>query len=151
MAGRRTIRAVSSQEQADLHPGAEAADGIRVDKWLFFARFFKTRTLASAYASTGHVRLSRAGHVERIHKPKTLVRPGDTLTFMKGERVLVIEIVECGARRGPAKEALSLYIDHSPPPPPKTDKPLQDAAREAGAGRPTKKDRRALEKIRGER
>lgn len=151
MAWRRKIRPAASNDLAGRHPDTGTAGGIRIDKWLYFARFFKTRTLASAYASTGHVRLSRAGRVERIHKPKTLVHPGDTLTFMKGERVFVVEIIACGARRGPAKEAFNLYIDHSPPPPPKPDEPPKDAVRQAGAGRPTKKDRRALEKIRGDR
>lgn len=108
---------------------------IRIDKWLWYARFFKTRGLASKLVSGGHVRVNSA----KKSKPAHSVGEGDTLTFPQGTNIRVIRICATGTRRGPAPEAQGLYEDLSPvreksPPPPKT----------AGKGRPTKKDRRNM-------
>ena len=118
-------------------------DTIRVDKWLWFARFFKTRTLAARIVSGGHLRVNGV----RIAKPSAPVGAGDVLTFAQGDAIRVAEIRGCGTRRGPAPEAQALYVDRSPPAPLRAPA----APRFDGGGRPTKKDRRdmAAQGIRG--
>lgn len=116
----------------------------RVDQWLWQARFFKTRTKATKFVNDGNVRLSRENNTHRIEKSSALIAAGDILIFTIGERLRVIEILDCAKRRGPAAEAVTLYTDQSPPPPARKEKPITPFAREAGAGRPTKKDARAL-------
>ncbi len=124
---------------------AEAASAAqRLDKWLWMARFFKTRTLAAKFVSDGHVRIARGETTNRADKPSASIRPGDVIVFTRNERLRVIHILACAERRGPASEAQTLYEDRSPPPPPKDETPAVPFAREKGAGRPTKKDRRAL-------
>jgi ribosome-associated heat shock protein Hsp15 len=108
---------------------------VRLDKWLWQARFFKTRSLATKLVAAGHVRVNAL----RVVKPATSIGPGDVLTFAQGARVRVIRVVAPGVRRGPASEAQTLYDDLTPPPEP--DAP--DAARTGP--RPTKKDRRAMD------
>ena len=108
---------------------------IRVDKWLWYARFFKTRGLASKVVTGGHVRVNS----DKIAKASHAVGPDDVLTFPQGSLVRVVKVVAPGIRRGPAPEAQTLYEDMTPrqekaPPPPKTE----------GKGRPTKKDRRDM-------
>ncbi|PZX16034.1 ribosome-associated heat shock protein Hsp15 [Palleronia aestuarii] len=115
---------------------AVPADRIRLDKWLFFARFFKTRSLAAKVIEAGGVRVNGT----RTTKISASVRAGDVLTFAQGRAIRIVEIVETGTRRGPAPEAQALYADRSPPPPPAAP----PAPRFDGGGRPTKKDRRAL-------
>ena len=120
---------------------------LRIDKWLWQARFFKTRSLAAEMVGTGHLRLNG----RPIHKPGQVVKPGDVLVFPQGPWVRVIEIVALGSRRGPAEEAKTLYKDLDPPQPkPKADIPPPVAEREKGAGRPTKKERRAIDAWTGE-
>ena len=115
-----------------------------MDRWLWHARLFKTRTLAGKVVAGQGARITRHGQTQRTDKPSFAVRVGDTIAFSKGERVMGIEILGSGARRGPAPEAQALYKDHSPPPPPKPERTPAPFIREEGAGRPTKKDRRAL-------
>lgn len=119
-------------------------DHLRIDKWLWRARLFKTRTLAGKFAAGGGIRLRRATGSERILKASAMVRPGDILTYSIGERVRIVEIRALGTRRGPAPEAQSLYTDLSPPP---TRKSAPTSRRDKGAGRPTKKDRRAVDAL----
>lgn len=95
--------------------GAQDAGKIRLDKWLWHARFLKTRSLAAKFIGGGAVRLNGVP----VAKPAVLVGPGDVLTFGLGERVRVVRILAPGVRRGPAPEAQALYDDLSPPPPPK--------------------------------
>lgn len=114
--------------------------GIRLDKWLWHARFFKTRSLAARIIGSGAVRVNG----QRVTKPATPVRPGDALTFTKDDRVRVAIVLELGTRRGPAPEAQALYEDKSPPPPERT--PAAPAFE--GGGRPEKKDRRAYDALR---
>ena len=83
-----------------------AEDGLRIDKWLWRARFFKTRGLAAKTVSKG-VRLNGA----RTEKSHALVRPGDVLTFKQANDVRVIRVEALGERRGPAVEAQGLYTD----------------------------------------
>lgn len=123
---------------------ANASEKIRVDKWLWHARFFKTRSLAAALVDKGAVRLNG----EIIRKRATTVGPDDVLTFAQGDRIRVVRIHAIGQRRGPAPEAQALYEDLSPVPPAPDKK--QEATNPAydGKGRPTKRDRRALDNSR---
>lgn len=116
---------------------------IRVDKWLWYSRFFKSRGLAAEIVSGGHVRING----ERASKPAQTVRPGDVLTFPKAKNVRVIQIDALGTRRGPAQEAQSLYTDLAPPEAAPRDAPARPTAptRDPGAGRPTKRDRREID------
>ncbi|MFV0475955.1 MAG: RNA-binding S4 domain-containing protein [Pikeienuella sp.] len=86
-----------------------AQPGLRLDKWLWRARFFKTRGLAAAAAEKGY-RLNGA----RSRKTHALVRPGDVLTFRQADAIRVIRVRDLGERRGPASEAASLYEDLEP-------------------------------------
>ena len=122
----------------------------RGDQWLWYARFFKTRTLAAKTLEAGKVRING----ERVSKPGQAVRPDDVLTFPQGRKVRVIQVCQIGTRRGPAPEAATLYLDLAPPEEQTaaTEKASRDstvAPREPGSGRPTKADRRALDRMRG--
>jgi ribosome-associated heat shock protein Hsp15 len=118
----------------------------RIDKYLWFTRFFKSRTLAASVVSDGRVRING----ERCDKPSTIVKVGDVLTFPAGARVRVIKVVDGGTRRGPASEAQTLYEDLTPPPEARAEEPPAPAKRERGAGRPTKKERRAIDALTGD-
>ena len=83
----------------------------RIDKWLWHARFFKTRSLATAEVAAGHLRLNG----QKIGKPAHPVGEGDTLTFPQGGRIRLIRVTSLGTRRGPATEAQALYIDLDAP------------------------------------
>ncbi len=112
----------------------EARATIRVDKWLWHARFFKSRSLA-AKAVSGGLRVNG----ERIDKPSRTVGAGDVLTFALGTHVRVVKVLAPGHRRGPAPEARALYEDLTPEAGPET---------ESKGARPTKKDRRAIDAMR---
>jgi ribosome-associated heat shock protein Hsp15 len=127
---------------ADKRPGEPAAETLRIDKWLWHARFFKSRTTASKLCASGRVRVNREV-IAKAHHP---VRAGDVITFPQGRTIRVVEVVGLGERRGPAAEAQTLYKDLTPPPPPREAIP-RTARRERGAGRPTKADRRALDRL----
>lgn len=119
----------------------------RLDKWLWFARFARTRSLASRLVEDGKVRINR----EKILKPAQSVRPGDVITAAVGGRVRVVRIMEAGARRGPAEEARGLYEDMTPPAEPsktKSENMANTPSRTPGAGRPTKRERRKLDAAR---
>ncbi|WP_207480172.1 RNA-binding S4 domain-containing protein [Arenibaculum pallidiluteum] len=90
-----------------------AEERIRLDKWLWFARFFKSRSLAAKQVEAGAVRLAGAP----VTKAHQTVRPGDVLTFVQGGHIRVVRIAAVGTRRGPAPEAQGLYEDLSPPTP----------------------------------
>ncbi|MEK9660621.1 MAG: RNA-binding S4 domain-containing protein, partial [Alphaproteobacteria bacterium] len=85
--------------------------GLRLDKWLWYARFCKSRSLASQLCRDGRIRVNRAV----VAKPNHIVRPDDVLTFALGRDVRVIRVVALGVRRGPASEARELYEDLAPP------------------------------------
>lgn len=84
-------------------------ESVRIDVWLWRARFFKTRAMASRAVAEGGVRLARGLDSRALDKASTLVRPGDGLTFRQGARLRTIRIVALGLRRGPAPEARTLY------------------------------------------
>ena len=125
------------------------ADGRqRLDKWLSFARIVKSRSLGAKLAVSGRVRINR----DKATQASDMVRPGDVLTVTLDRRIIVYRVLDPGVRRGPAEEARKLYEDISPPPAPR-DASLPDAIpalREAGSGRPTKKQRRDIVKWRGD-
>ncbi|KFE36707.1 RNA-binding S4 domain-containing protein [Thioclava atlantica] len=82
-----------------------ASERLRIDKWLWHARFCKTRALAQQVVQGGRVRVNG----QRIDKPGRAVGPGDVLTLRIGAQVQVLRILDCGTRRGPASEAQGLY------------------------------------------
>ncbi|MFK7745954.1 MAG: RNA-binding S4 domain-containing protein [Roseobacter sp.] len=116
------------------------ADKLRLDKWLWHGRFFKTRSLAASVVTGGGVRVNGTRTAKRSH----LVSTGDVLTFSQGDAVRVIQIEALGTRRGPAPEAQELYTDLSPPEPRSREIAPKNPGFE-GKGRPTKKDRRTLD------
>ena len=83
----------------------KSSETIRIDKWLWFARFFKNRTVSARIISQGKVRLNG----KRISKPSTTLKKGDALTFSQGNILRLVKVVELGKRRGPFREAVSLY------------------------------------------
>ena len=91
---------------ADSHDEA----GLRLDKWLWYARFFRTRALASKAISNGRFRLDG----DLMSKPHRQAKSGQVLTFSQGTRIRVVRIKALGARRGPASEAALLYDDLAP-------------------------------------
>ena len=96
---------------------SEAAASVRIDIWLWRARFCKTRAVACALVESGRVRLLRAGQESRLDKPSRTVRPGDLLTFATGGRVQTVRVEDVGERRGPASEAQVLYTRLDQPSP----------------------------------
>ena len=116
----------------------------RVDKWLFFARVAKSRTLAAKLVQAGQVRVNR----EKIDHAAHALAVGDVLTIALDRRVLVYRVLAPGTRRGPYEEARTLYEDLSEPAP--KEAPAAGGEREPGAGRPTKRERRQLDALRGE-
>jgi ribosome-associated heat shock protein Hsp15 len=124
----------------------------RIDQWLWFARIVKSRTLAQGMVANGKVRINRA----RINKPSASVRPGDVLTVMLGPNPRVFEVLALGARRGPAREAQLLFRDLAPPPANRASAKstaehelVEHAARAEGTGRPTKRERRQTNRLKG--
>lgn len=86
---------------------------VRIDVWLWRARFFKTRALSAKFCDSGHIRLVRFGQTSRIDKASLAIRPGDRLIFALGLRLIDAEVLDLGERRGPAPEARNLYQLHS--------------------------------------
>lgn len=122
---------------------ADEVRKIRIDKWLWHARFFKTRSLAAKVVSGG-LRVNG----QPVAKPAFAVAPGDVLTFAQGHDVRVIKVLAPGERRGPAPEARALYEDLDPPEArPKPEAAAQAPKYELG-GKPSKRDRRALDGLR---
>ncbi len=118
----------------------------RIDKWLWHARFFKSRSLAAAQCRARKVRINGS----HCSKASATVQVGDVLTFPKAGEIKVVEIVAFGDRRGPASEAQLLYKDLTPPSE-KAEATVRvpvNPSREKGMGRPTKTDRRALDRLR---
>ena len=92
-------------------PSADQRPTLRVDKWLWQARFFKTRALAAELAESGHLRING----QPTRKPGHAVAAGDVLTFAQGNRIRVVRVTALGYRRGPAVEAQTLYDDLDAP------------------------------------
>lgn len=117
-------------------------DRQRIDKWLWHARVVRTRSAAAALVGGGLVRLN-GGRIDAASQP---VRAGDVVTVALDRSVRVLKVRDFAERRGDADAARILYDDLSPPPRPAEPPP---AVREVGAGRPTKRDRRAIDRLTG--
>jgi ribosome-associated heat shock protein Hsp15 len=145
-----------------MRPGedgpADARTTQRIDKWLWFARLTKTRTLAAELVAGGKVRLNRA----RVEKPSQTVRIDDVLTVALNRRVRLFKVLDLGVRRGPSATARTLYEEltaEADPLKPLAQSSLQlpswqengvgPGRRVPGSGRPTKKERREIDRIGG--
>ena len=118
----------------------------RIDKWLFFARLRKSRSLAAKSVEAGDVSINGVG----IRQPSHAVRPGDVIVLSLDRHDMVVKVLLPGERRGPYEEARLLYHDMTPPPPPREERNLfAQATRERGAGRPTKRERRETDRLQG--
>lgn len=117
----------------------EPLNGVRIDKWLWAARCYKTRAIAQEACEGGHVSLNDAAV-----KPAKLVKVGDRIDLVLDDWTRNLEVVGLSEVRGPAEVARTLYVDHSPPRP---VRPPPIALRDRGSGRPTKRDRRELDRL----
>ena len=140
------MKKYSYKVDADVNPIRSAP--VRLDKWLWYARFFKTRSLATKLISSGKLRING----ELTSKPHRQAQIGQVLTFAQGPYIRVIRIDEIGKCRGPAAEAATLYTDLDHRPARKTNKEVglhnsRFENRLMGSGRPTKKDRRETTKL----
>ena len=118
----------------------------RLDKWLWFSRFFKSRTSASKACNNSKVRIN--GQIAT--KASATVKVDDVLTFPRGHHIRVVKILNLGQRRGPAAEASYLYDDLAPllsADKLRVDGPLVAGQRDLGSGRPTKRERRAVDRL----
>ena len=120
-------------------------DETRVDRWVWAVRIFKTRSAATSACRGGHVRVNG-----RPAKPATSVRVGDKVEAKVGQRLRIVEVARVIDTRVGAPIAAECLVDHSPPEPARAAVPPVPT-REPGAGRPTKKDRRRLDRSRGRR
>ena len=112
-----------------------------MDRWLWAVRLTKTRSDAAAACRGGHVRVN-----DRPAKPATTVSPGDELRARVGDTTRIVEVVRVIQKRVGAPDAAMCFIDRTPPPP--KDAAVPVARRDRGAGRPTKRERRVLDKFR---
>ncbi|MGH6816546.1 MAG: RNA-binding S4 domain-containing protein [Hyphomicrobiaceae bacterium] len=116
-----------------LNPGGASAPQ-RLDKWLWCTRVVKSRTLAAALIVDGKVRVNRG----RAQKPAVMIRPGDVVTVVVHGKVRVLKMLTPAVRRGPPPEARLLYEELT-----------QGVAVATGGERPTKRDRRDIDRLRG--
>jgi ribosome-associated heat shock protein Hsp15 len=129
---------VTSLLEATTFDGVEST---RVDRWLWAVRLTKTRPDAATACRGGHVRVN-----DRPAKPSTTVVPGDQVQARLGDRTRVVEVVRVIQKRVGAADAVTCFLDRTPAPPPAVE--VAAALRDRGAGRPTKRDRRALDRWR---
>ena len=115
----------------------------RVDRWLWAVRLFKTRSAATAACRAGHVRVEGA-----TAKPASPVRTGDRIEAQVHGRLRIVEVTRVIDTRVGAAIAAECLVDHSPPPRPKEEEAAAIFARDRGTGRPTKRDRRQLDRFR---
>jgi ribosome-associated heat shock protein Hsp15 len=118
---------------------------VRVDSWIWSVRLTKTRSLASSACRAGHVRING----ERA-KPAQSLRAGDEVRLRHAGRERIVKVRRLVRKRVGAPVAVECYVDESPPPPPRVDA-FAAGVRDRGAGRPTKRDRREMERLRGMR
>lgn len=121
------------------------SDAARVDRWLWAVRIYKTRPVAASACRGGHVRVNG-----RIAKPAQKVHVGDRVEARAGDRERILDVVRTIEKRVGAPVAVECYVDHSPPPPERTREP-EAGKRDRGAGRPTKRERRQLDRFFGRR
>lgn len=133
-----------SDDDAEL----AGSGGQRLDKWLWFVRIVKSRTAASELVRDGAVRINR----EKASKPSQWLKAGDVVTVVAHRQVRVLKVLAPGERRGPASEARLLFEDLTPQSERRPDQPSSPdgpAAREPGTGRPTKRERRDIDRLKG--
>ena len=118
-------------------------DRQRIDKWLWHARVVRTRSAAAALADSGLVRINGA----RIDSSSRPVRPGDVVTVALDRNVRLLKVIGFAERRGDADAARLLFEDLTPPPAPSREPSA--GARDDGAGRPTKRERREIDRLQG--
>jgi ribosome-associated heat shock protein Hsp15 len=118
-------------------------ESTRVDRWLWAVRLTKTRTDAAAACRGGHVRVNN-----RPAKPATTVTAGDEVRLRAGGNTRIVDVVRVIEKRVGAPVAAECFVDRTPAPPPEAVVPV--ARRDRGAGRPTKRDRRVLDRFRSE-
>jgi ribosome-associated heat shock protein Hsp15 len=118
-------------------------DSVRIDQWLHAVRITKTRSDAAAVCRGGHVRIN--GHVA---KPSSAVKVGDHVEARVHQRERIVDVTKLIAKRVGAATAAVCFDDHSPPPPELDSLQPLFAVRDRGAGRPTKRDRRQINRIR---
>lgn len=124
-------------------PASRTPSGpVRLDAWLWGVRMYKTRSAATAAVRAGHVRVNGAPV-----KAAQSVTVGDTIRLRQPGRERTLEVTGLLSKRVGAPEAVRHYIDHSPPPVPR--EMMAVPVRERGAGRPTKRDRRQMDRLRG--
>ncbi|MFM8411848.1 MAG: RNA-binding S4 domain-containing protein [Alphaproteobacteria bacterium] len=123
----------------------DPAATVRIDRWLLAARVFKTRPLCQEACEGGKVAVN--GTRASSHKS---VRAGDRVRIQTERGLRDLEVLQLGEKRLPAADAVLLYADHSPPPEPRPDvAALGLPVSDRGAGRPSKRDRRAISRLRG--
>jgi len=122
--------------------GENQMSDVRIDKWLWAARFFKSRTLAAAACNGGKVHVNGDAA-----KPSKTVRPGDLLRVTLPRIRRIVRVTALAERRRGAGDAAVLYDDLTPPPPPREARPGPPAYRPPGAGRPTKRERRRIDRL----
>ena len=135
----------NDEEQRPQH-GAAGLGNQRLDKWLFFARVVKSRTLAATLITEGKVRVNG----ERVDKPSSTVRIGDVVTTLLRQQVRVLRVAAFADRRSAAPIAATIFTDLSPPresADPTAPSRNRVAKREPGSGRPTKRDRREIDRF----
>ncbi|MBU8549138.1 RNA-binding S4 domain-containing protein [Streptomyces rochei] len=135
----KTAAAIAAAEAA----GPQSGESVRVDSWIWAVRLIKTRSLGATACRGGHVRVNG----ERV-KPAHSLRVGDEVRLRHEGRERVVVVKRLIRKRVGAPVAVQCYIDNSPPPPPR-EAVAPAGVRDRGAGRPTKRDRRELERLRG--
>ncbi|MEU6095577.1 RNA-binding S4 domain-containing protein [Streptomyces sp. NPDC047079] len=135
----KTAAAVATAEAA----GPQHGESVRIDSWIWSVRLVKTRSAGASACRGGHVRVNG----ERV-KPAHSVRIGDEVRLRHEGRERVVVVKRLIRKRVGAPVAVQCYIDNSPPPPPR-EAVTPAGIRDRGAGRPTKRDRREMERLRG--
>lgn len=121
---------------------ASPQEPVRVDVWIWAVRLVKTRAVAATACRGGHVRVN-----DVRAKPAQQVRPGDEVRVRHAGREKVVRVTQTLRKRVGAPQAVACYEDLTPAPPPRPEQPALPR-REPGAGRPTKRERRQLDRLR---
>ena len=138
MGGRDRAHVISAKCQT------ASIDSVRIDQWLQAVRITKTRSGAAAACRGGHVSINGASA-----RPSSAVRAGDHVEARVNQRERIVDVTKLITKRVDAATAAECFEDHSPPPPERDDTFQPIAVRDRGAGRPTKRDRRQIDRVRG--
>lgn len=128
---------------SDTNVSAQSTGPVRIDAWVWAVRLMKTRSQAADGCKAGHIKLNG-----QSVKPSQQVVPGDRVRVWVDHRERDVEVVATIRKRVGAAIARTCYVDHSPPPPPK-EILMSMPRRDRGAGRPTKKERREIDRLQG--